>query len=233
MKIVIFYHACLVNDFKFVVQDQLSKLFISGLYDQCDSIFIGAVYYQKEDFEWLINLFIKYKKIQIVGFENGRLEEKHTLKLLSNFCTSEDAFVFYFHSKGVYNRSYHSNLWRMIMDYHSIFQWKTCIEKIKSGYDTAGILYRKGCKLYLPHYSGGYWWTTSSHIKTLNHQFIYADSGKDLGLLISDYIKNIPERHWAEFWIGSNSRSKHCCLYPFNGVEPYQFEYKISDYLFP
>ncbi len=232
MKTAVFYHVCLVNDFKFLVQDQFLKLFVSGLYEKCDSVVIGAVYYRDDDFFWLKRLFIKYEKIKLVGFKNGELAEKHTMMLISQFCDHQEAFICYFHSKGLYHQSYNSSLWRMIMDYHVLFQWEQCVAKLKEGYDTAGILYCEDTFLgHWPHYSGTYWWATSSHIRTLNHRLIQRNAGSVILPHASPQEQDAFDRLGAEFWIGSRRNSKNFCFYPLKATNPYLIEHCIFEYL--
>ncbi len=232
MKIAVFYHVFLTNDFKFRIQDQLTKLFISGLYDQCDFLFLGAGYERPEDFDWLQNLVSKYNKIKVCGFSNPSLREKNTMRVLLDFANQNDAYIFYFHLKGVSQQSYACDLWRMILDYHVLFQWKKCVAKLEKGYDTAGILYREATVLgHWPHYSGGYWWTTSSHIRALNHGLIQQNAGRIILPYASAQKQDEFAHLGAEFWIGSRPDFKHYCFYPFNGIEPYFFEYDISSYL--
>lgn len=232
MKIAVFYHAFLVNDFKYRIQDQLSKIFVSGLYDKCDFIFIGAVYESLENLEWLQKLVSKYNKIEVRGFANGNFREKNTQQILLEFANQTDAYVCYFHSKGVWRQSYNSDLWRMIMDYHILYRWQTCISKLKEGYDTTGILYREATFLgHWPHYSGTYWWATSSHIRGLNHGLIQENAGSILAPHASIQEQNSVSHLGAEFWIGSSKPAKHFCLHPFKGIEPFDCEFLISDYM--
>ena len=232
VKIAIFYHVFLVNDFKYRVQDQLTKIVVSGLYDQCDSLFLGAGYERPEDLEWLRKLVSKYGKVQICGFSNTSLREKNTLQVLLEFAKQTDAYICYFHSKGVWRQSYISDLWRMIMDYHVLFQWEKCVAKLKEGCDMVGILYCEATFLgHWPHYSGNYWWTTSSHIRALNHRLIQQNAGSAILPHASLQEQDAFSHLGAEFWIRSRRDSKNFCFYPLKASNPYFFEHDISDYL--
>ncbi len=232
MKIAVFYHVFLTNDFKFRIQDQLTKVFISGLYDQSDSLFLGVGYERPEDFEWLQKLVSKYDKIQVCGFSDISLREKNTMRILLEFAQKTDAYICYFHSKGVWRQSYISELWRMMMDYHVLYQWEKCVAKLKEGYDTAGVLYREATFLgHWPHYSGTYWWATSSHIRALNHELIQENAGSEILPHAALPQQNAFGHLGAEFWIGSSKRAKHFCFHPFNGIEPANYEFLISEYV--
>ena len=223
--IIIFYHAFLTKDYKNVMQEQLTKVFSAGLYDACEKLVIGVTYTLQQDLEWVKDLVKDYEKIELVIHEKNK-EEKSTLSLLLNEAKKKDCYLCYFHMKGIHKNeihlpdiSYNIITWRRIMDYYILTNWSKCIEKLSDGYDAVGILKRHETFLgYHPHYSGGYWWTTSENILSLDSNYIISDSFS-LG------------RFGAEFWIGSNKFSKMACLYDFNGIEPAEQEHKINLYI--
>jgi len=62
MNKVIFWHTYLVGDYKLVVQEQITKLITSGLYNEVDYIFTGISAKVIEDINWFVELLKSYKK---------------------------------------------------------------------------------------------------------------------------------------------------------------------------
>jgi len=216
MEKVIFYHVYLSKNYKQLVQEQLTNLFQSKLYNNVSNIFIGVNYVEEKDLHWLQNLISQYPKIQIILHKDNALEEKNTLRLILEFAKTKDCYICYFHTKGITRATYNTNQWRRLMEHYIIYGWENCIIQLESGYDSVGVLYRENTFLgFHPHYSGNYWWTNSKNILTLN----------------SSYLDNNGDRYGAEFWIGSSHESKIKCLYEFNGTEPYNNEFLINDYI--
>jgi hypothetical protein len=212
----VFYHIYFSNHYKSVVQSQLTKLFGCGLYDRCDSLFIGATGGSKEDLHWLHNVISNYKKITLVYFDQN-LEEKNTLRNILTRSSGND-IILYMHTKGVSRQlDYNIECWRNLIEYKTIHNWKECI-KLLDDWDTIGPLYRENTFMgYYPHYSGGFWWANRDYIETLDHKYLNEDH--ELG------------RMGAEFWIGSNPESKMYCNYNFDGIEPYIRGYSINEYI--
>jgi hypothetical protein len=217
MSKIIFYHAYLVGDYKLLIQEQIANMFNSGLYKASEKIFMGIAGGDSDAQYWVLNLIKDYKKIQPYIHPTNN-EEKDTLKLILKNIKEND-YICYFHTKSVTKPHYNNILWRRLVEYHTINQWKNCIDILDKGYDCVGSLYREDTFLgFHPHFSGGYWWTTYNHIVSLDHS--YLDSNHSLG------------RFGAEFWIGSKHGSKNYCTFDFEeGTEPYNEEYLISNYI--
>jgi len=214
-NIKIFYHAYLINDYKELVIEQLTNVFYSGLYKKCQHLYIGVVAQEAEK-SWIIDITKKYSKIKLHFFDGG--DEKQTLNLIRDLIEPED-YILYFHTKGITHKETSQNLWRKLMEYKTINEWRLRIKELDSGYDCVGPLYRENTYLgYHPHFSGGFWWTKYDHILTLQHSY-----------LDKDYIHG---RMGAEFWIGSNHNFKKKCVHKLvEGTEPFLQNYTIKDYI--
>ena len=77
MDKIIFYHTYLVGDYKTMIQEQLTNVFVSGLYDECTHFYLGINQTNTEDFMWVSNLVSKYNKITCVVFHENN-EERNT-----------------------------------------------------------------------------------------------------------------------------------------------------------
>ncbi len=131
--------------------------------------------------------------------------EVPTLHQLWKYAKTKDQneIIGYIHTKGVtrpFNRS--NRLWRETLNYWTLTRWKDHIHCLKDA-DTSGVRYinyhRDG--LYLPHYSGNFWFANSNYIKTLEDPTNYAEN----------YHPKIPSkkhssnRYGCEMWIGSGN----------------------------
>ena len=63
-KKIVFYHAHLDGAYKMVIQEQLFKVFVSGLYDECDRIEMRISSPDESRIPWVLNLVKNYKKIR-------------------------------------------------------------------------------------------------------------------------------------------------------------------------
>lgn len=220
MNKVIFWHTYLVNDYKLVVQEQLTKLLTSGLYKEVDKIYIGIISPSEENTNWFINLLLPYKKCMYrVHTENDA--EKCTMRDLMGFSKEVDAYIMYFHTKAVSNTGYNNTLWRWSMDYNLMYRWNDCIELLDKGVDAVGCNLRKETYVgYYPHFSGTYWWSTSKYIRTLNENYLY--DKKMLGEKNSLSV---------EFFIGSNPDGNLQSIFECKDEAPYKVECLINEYI--
>lgn len=220
MKKVIFWHTYLVGDFKLIVQEQMMKLFTSGLYDEVDYIFTGISAKSTADINWFIQLLSSYEKFFTIVHRDTD-GEKPTMRLLANYAKENECYIMYFHTKAVSNIGYNNTLWRWSMDNNLIYKWKECINLIDKGADAVGVNVRGNTHVgYHPHFSGNAWWTTSKYVQTLNDDYLY---NKDmLG----------PQNPLTvEFYIGSNHNGKLQSIFECKNEAPYKVECLINEYV--
>lgn len=219
---VLYYHAYLDGNFKLIVQDQLTKIFTSGLYKELSRLELRCASPFEENYIWLENLVKDYSKINIKRIEINKdeypanyRESKITLQQLSDDAKSNDAIFGYIHTKAVFNTGFVMDNWRLSMDYSIIINWKECLSELQSA-DAVGPNLRIDTHVgRFPHFSGTYWWASSNHIKTLDDSYL---ADKDNHLL-------------EEFWIGSNPNAKLKSVFECNHNEPYLIETTINKYI--
>lgn len=229
--ILVYYHTYLVGNFKLLIHEQLLKLFSSGLYDNCQNIYVGISSHDDNNTQWFLELIKNYNKIiPIIHQENHA--EKSTLRLLMKNAKKDDYYFYYFMTKnvvtntGVKSNTTHdqiikNELWRVSMEYNTINKWRDCISLLDSGYDAVGCNFRKDTHVgFHPHFSGNFWWTTSKHINTLNEDYLYNPNllGPQNELL-------------AEFWIGSNYNANLKEIFDCGVVAPYKKETTFQEYI--
>lgn len=195
-KIIIFCHNYLVNNWKEIVEDQLNKLLLSGLYSRADEIYYCAYSETNDVYFNFCEIVINYdtlKKITIVRHPEN-VHEIPTLDLLQSIAKQKKCYILYYHTKGVTSEpNFGDNIksWRNILEYFNIEEWKDCVEQLKN-HDTVGCLYVTNQILagveFINYYSGNFWWSKSEYISRLdNIREIYSG-----------------DRIIAEKWIGSS-----------------------------
>jgi hypothetical protein len=199
-KIAVFYHACCINDWKRIVSDQVKTFRESGLPKAAQDIHVHVSGIQ----DGFRELWSSIDNVTIQENPDKDLYEEYALSDLQKYCSQHDAYVFYFHSKGVripVDSKIGKNVWewRKYLEYFDITQWRNCVEKLKT-YDCCGAQYKeidrygKDSK----HFAGNYWWATSDYIRTLPD------------------VTNLPHRDnmyskgriEQEHWIGRNTAHK-------------------------
>ena len=217
MKIAIFYHIAQMGMSAFIYQQQLHRLYTSGLIGAADYIHFGV----NGDNE----LFNVPDKVVVVQNKNWK-EETETLISLRDFCNrNPDYKVLYFHTKGVSKGTLTVNAWRLMMEYFVIDKWRECVEKLNE-YDCVGsnlslvgeTLWSNGT-ITKPvegsyNFTGTFWWANAKHIQTLNDDLLYSDYRID-----------------RELWIGSNPNSNPTTLYQPKECNLYMDLYNEKDYV--
>ena len=162
--IYIFYHVYAKNDWKKIVEEQITIMIKSGLMDVCTKLFIN-VFGDDDDVEFLKKTI---KKGNPIITKTNEQYEFPTLELISDICKKETFKGVYIHTKSSsyaldYERKDFLNLWRDIMNFHILTCWKDCYHYIQS-YDLVGTLHRKGTES-----TNVYWEKTKNHKKNETH----------------------------------------------------------------
>lgn len=216
MKLAIFYHIYQTGLGAFIYQQQLHRLYTSGLIREATYIHFGV----NGDSE-LFN--VPEKAIVRVNEEWG--DEAETLIELRNFCRGNPDFrVLYIHMKGVTKECINGESWRLMMEYFVIDRWRKCVLELET-YDAVGsnlkvlgpTTWSNGVKTWdkagTKHFVGNFWWARAQYINKLKDD-----------LLKSDY------RLDREFWIGSGGGEMKSC-YQAEDHEPYSHFYREVDYV--
>lgn len=161
MKTYIYLHICCINNWVQIVQDLLTQIKASGLYEKVDKIKCVLL----TDTGVPDDIF-RDKKIQLLGvYSNYHLYEQVTLHHLHEDALTEEFNVLYLHSKGVRHNDKNPCIldWVNLLSYFNIQKHEACLQGLVE-YDAVGVnLETTPCL----HYSGNFWWSKSSHIRTL------------------------------------------------------------------
>ena len=161
MKIYIYLHICCIHNWEEVFTKLLNDIKRSGLYDKIEKIRC-AVLTEKGVSDELF----QDPKIELLGVHrNLNLYEQATLHPLYEHAQQEEFYVLYLHTKGVRHNNTNPCIidWVNYLSYFNIEKHETCIQGLET-HDTVGVnLQNDPCV----HYSGNFWWSKSSHIRTL------------------------------------------------------------------
>ena len=168
MKTYIFYHCTTIGDYHQRFLKTYFKAKLSGLVDRCTRFFVcinGTESVQNNLFE------IDSKVKTIVVSEEKYPNESITINTIKRFCDDlEDrANILYIHNKGVTKPNVlNVQEWVDYMEYFVIEQWEDCLMKLRMNSKLCvGTEAKHGFGGDQWHYSGGFWWAQSEHIKTL------------------------------------------------------------------
>jgi hypothetical protein len=157
MKRYIYIHVACINHWSEVFSSLLERIKKSGLYIAVDEIRLGIL--------GDINLVVADPKLKIRGKSNDlSAYETFTLNLLHSDAASEDFEVLYLHTKGV-RRPGNINVasWTNYLSHFNIDRWSECCTLLSEN-DCVGVNLLPEPKL---HYSGNFWWSRASYIRTL------------------------------------------------------------------
>jgi hypothetical protein len=205
MPVSIFIHAAILDKCKSRLLQYIDYISNAGLLEKVDNIFIcfigeGDIPINNNDLP--VNNNNKFKLIKL----SDKLQdyELPTLQFLYEYCkNNNDSNVLYLHTKNVgkeINLCIEDQIEYML--HFLITKWENCFEKLIE-FDSCGVDLREEPTL---HYSGNFWWATSSYIATLPSPNEFNNLEKYPNTLNSI-------RHNQEFWICYDKFKKHCSLW--------------------
>jgi hypothetical protein len=219
MKIAIFYHIGQSGISAFIYQQQLHRLYASGLFKKANHIYF-SINGDQELFNVPDNVTVNYNKKLDWG------TEKPTLLALKNFCKdNSDYKILYLHTKGATKNELCVQSWRLMMEYFVIDRWKDCIEHLNN-YTCVGChmgtigpsICHDGSliqndKTYA--YMGNFWWANASYINTIKSRYLDSEC-----------------RMEKERWIGDSDTCFPKTLYNDMLFEKDPFEFNNYSYYF-
>jgi GR25 family glycosyltransferase involved in LPS biosynthesis len=153
---------------------------------------------------------IVHPKIKVIQYSSHvNTYELETINLIKTFSEKQtQCEILYLHTKGISNNNDQKiQDWTNMMLYFLIEKSNICIDHLKQ-YDAVGCNLSTNTKT--PHFSGNFWWSKSSYIKSL------------------PYLHN-NIKHDAEWWILRNHTCKYISIHNSN-VNHYHELYPLSKY---
>jgi hypothetical protein len=187
MPIVGYYHICAINNYHSIVQDQITALKRSGLFDATDHINVVLLSPRHENIPELTDPKFRLRHVS----SNLNLFERAILNLMRQDCQNAQQkkqvnYVWYIHSKGVSNKHQtdhlktHIRTWRKSMEAVVVWNWESCVKKLsQENYDTCGVYYTNRI-VNKYHYAGNFWWARASYIAKLPPLNVVAPSNFNL-----------------------------------------------------
>lgn len=222
-KIALFWHIGLIREVNIditrkVIERQFGKIMKSGILMDGD-LYIGIINKLNQKSTELLpqlNDILNRPNIHLL-YEAKEGFECPTLGHLHQWCTKNDGYVGYMHSKGT-SRDYDNNIhdWTELLEWCTLEKYKDSVKLLAQGYDTVGCNHSM---VREEHYSGNFWWASSDWIKNLIDP------------------TNIDDRHnCGEMWIlgsaGGNQKKhkgNHYCIHD-SGINHYNERYPRSKY---
>jgi hypothetical protein len=189
-KVFGFWHILMINHYFEIISEQLQIMVDSGLYDECDNIYVGVLG-NNDGLKEVQELFMDYPKIIIAEYSTNKENfEFHTLKILKRKADESKTFYgFYIHTKGVSWKKVDENFvatssiknaippqqaytggrhWCDYMNYYTLFRWRDNVVELNKGYETCGTQLRPK-RTFEMHYSGTFAWFNSDYIKIVKN----------------------------------------------------------------
>jgi len=179
----VYFHICCINNWKEITLKIVLSIKESSIYEKITKVrcfLLGKVH--DSDLEWLGGLSCK---IEIAGNnQNTKLYEAFTLQQLWLDSQYNDFNVLYLHAKGVSWKGRRSSVndWVDYLIYFNVDRGDNML-KLLDQYSVIGVNLQSLPEL---HFSGNFWWSKASYIKTLNND------------MTQNYLA-------AEFWICSGT----------------------------
>lgn len=242
MKKKFYYHAFLTKDYgnwSSIVIDQFKLMENHDLIDAINEVSVSCIHSSEESkraFDsvvrfWFKNANITYHNspveddespefIQTLQSDNS-LTENLTMRKIYEDSQNDDFLALYAHTKGITSVSRHLKqfdidrhityyYWRDYLNWGVIENWKKCTEALEKGYDMASVNFM----IYpYPHYSGTFWWSKSSYIRTLpdpTHTDWYE---KVKRYSMDPTFQYAPLRFRDEMWITSRKNFKAAVMH--------------------
>jgi hypothetical protein len=214
MNKYVYIHVCCINNWKDVFNNLYSNIKNSGLYEVVTSIKCNILTEDPTDIVFFNEL--NDTKIEVLGVHNDiKLYETPTINLLHEHSFQEDFYVLYIHTKGI-TRHNDNNInvnvtdWVNYLIYFNIYKHETCIQHLSEN-DAVGVNLQEKSNLYPLHYSGNFWWSKSTYLRTLSK------------CMYTQY--NSPE-----YWLTEHKTGKYVSLWTSN-VDHYRQRYEPPNYI--
>ena len=240
-RTVAFWHVYLTEDvgtWAGIVMEQLGVMERSGLFVKLDELNVTCIHrdwVQTQMFQGMLSSAFSSRKTFITFHSNPFNSDREMLENISSphamteaetlywvwiHSQIHDSRILYFHTKGItadmrflqrQNYEEHKKYfyWRQMLNWGCLDQWGVCLAALDDGYDIVGPNFQTDPH---PHYSGGFYWTKSSHVKKLPNP-TEVRWWHDLQSNTKDvWLKSAPERFRNEMWITQTEDYNALCL---------------------
>ena len=175
MKIFGVYFICCIRNYLDIIKEQL-EILNKGLLAKTTRVFVFVTKYNSDKCYELDEILNRYDKFIVIKTEENLYEKyainnyKHYINrflLEENIPNNLDYYLYYFHTKGLKEKNdalFHIfSSRRQILNYYTLLQYN-CNIKLLQDYDAIGCSLSKYPK---KHFSGNFWWSKGSYLKSL------------------------------------------------------------------
>lgn len=177
-KVAVFYHGLFHGTVREIdpyfsmtlMGEQMSSLEQCGLADCASEITIG-INGDKEDGD--VAKLIAPTKAKVITHGKGTGTEITTMNVIRDWVKCHRGwYVLYYHMKSASHPQQPNTAWRLNMEKHCIWNWRTCVLDLDKGYDTCGCYWltpeeHPTMIQKYPFYGGTFWWAKSDYLATL------------------------------------------------------------------
>lgn len=208
MKTYIYFHICILNNWIEISNKLWEAIVVSGLYNKVDEIrcvVLGTPVDLVPTFLFDTKVKVLYQDPDMSQFERIILHIIHNEALNA----TEEFRILYIHSKGITHNNQNPgvNDWLDYMSYFNIQRHEQCMRELEQC-DAVGVNLQTEPHV---HFSGNFWWSKSSHIRTLNN--------------LTDPCYNGPE-----WWIATNPHAIYKSIWNSN-INHYEKRYYPFQYI--
>lgn len=212
-KVLVYIHVATISRWRDILIDMLMTMKLSGLLSLDADLVIGVVG-NAEEVKQLIfateGRFIPGTgQVQIIPLSTDvQRWEIPSMNYLREFALTQGKLgkrvnVLYVHTKGAFGHGDPAVVWqwRKRLEHMLVFNFKTCLHLLDRGFDTVGVnavnmfveeheFKMKVNPEHAWHYSGNFWWTTSSHLArlpalSLDHEIDHIERCKAENFILS------------------------------------------------
>jgi hypothetical protein len=166
----LFYHIAMIHDFDNIIQDMLQVITESGAFSFLHTFYFSTV----GDSKHIPQVIERMKTIEenfsvrvehLQHDNNCMLFERFTLHKIHEMAQTKDFYFLYLHSKGVTRKGAPVyKKWRDMMLYYTCSYLPICVRMLENGANAVGCVLLQHPA---PHFSGNFWWSSSSAISSL------------------------------------------------------------------
>jgi len=210
---------------KDIIERQFKKILYSGLYDRCDTIYIG---YVSDNIVFPSEYILSYPKVKIIVNKNFGYEGVTTTEL-KKFCDSHNnCLIMYIHNRGMsHNEDSPSEDWTLMMEYFVILRWKQSIQHLNDKYTCGCEMWSHTHRYYggnfTYHYSGNFWWSRSEYIKLLDFPLFNDRYSESEDWILRKVGNEIPKEYFGVLHRTSMNKYERGMVHSY--IDRYPFKY--------
>ena len=173
-KIKIALHITAKSHYQLSLQQHLSRLIFSGLYDVAERVYCFILGPNDSEIDAAATFVQNFgQKVVIAGRNtNMSLYERFTLMGMRAHLQPEDYFL-YMHTKGISHAADNIRIfdWIFYMHFFIVKHYRVCLRLMEEHFDLCGVdyLFPDPETPYIPseHYTGNFWWARASYYLSL------------------------------------------------------------------